>query len=145
MLPLSCRTCADPQAEEKQQVELRLARLLEKCNSMIDATADLQDHILTLLLVVKQRLYPAVCEIGFQTLGRMPAVKAFLTEFLDHALLLKHPHRVLAIAQGSIKLPAHKTPQVRVVGGQQQGHFEHASRRFATGSPAGILAAPSLL
>jgi hypothetical protein len=86
--------------------------LLEKHNSIVAATADLQHHIQTLLLLVKQRVYPAALEIGFQTISREPAVKAFLTEFLDHALLLKHP-LVLAIEQGSIKLPAHKTPQVR--------------------------------
>lgn len=79
---------------------------------MSEATADMQDRIQTLLLVVKQQVYPAVLELGLQAMGRNPAVQKFLTEFLDRALLLKHS-LVLAIKQGSIKLPAHKKPDVR--------------------------------
>lgn len=115
MLVLCCRVCAEPQAEEKQQAEHRLVRLLEKHNSIVRATADLQDHIQTLLLLVKQRLYPAALEIALQTMGRTPAVEVFMTEFLDHALLLRHP-LVLAIQQGSIMLPAHKAPEVKRAG-----------------------------
>jgi hypothetical protein len=70
--------------------------LLEMQNAMSEATADMQDCIQTLLLVVKQQVYPAVLELGLQAMGRNPAVQKSLTEFLDRALLLKHS-LVLAI------------------------------------------------
>lgn len=80
-----------PQADKTKLVEIWLVRLLDKRNNIIDATANLQTHILAMLLVVKRQVYPPVLELGLQAMGRTPAVERWLSDLLDYALLLKHP------------------------------------------------------
>lgn len=109
-----------PQADKTKLVEIWLVRLLDKRNNIIDATANLQTHILAMLLVEKRQVYPPVLELGLQAMGRTPAVERWLSDFLDYALLLKHP-LVLDIKQGGIKLPGHMTAQVKRDDMQHQG------------------------